>query len=86
MYIFLMQYNVFIYHPDGRLAANYSAYDCGLGIKSVAWSPSGQFLGIGSFDERVSFTYIVSITKPPDVVSNYGIGPPQKCSKTIKVL
>ncbi|KAJ3275834.1 WD repeat-containing protein wrap73 [Terramyces sp. JEL0728] len=48
----LSQYNVFIYYPDGRLVANYSAYDCGLGIKTAAWSPSGQILAVGSFDEK----------------------------------
>lgn len=33
-----------------------STYDppCfGLGVKTVAWSPTGQFLAIGSYDEKV---------------------------------
>ncbi|RQM23021.1 hypothetical protein B5M09_010808 [Aphanomyces astaci] len=29
------------------------AYQHALGIKSMAWSPSGQFLALGSFDEKV---------------------------------
>lgn len=32
----------------------YSAYEWSLGVKSVAWSPSSQFLAIGSYDEKVS--------------------------------
>ena len=31
----------------------YSAYDYGLGIKSVKWSPTGQFLMIGSYDQKI---------------------------------
>jgi WD40 repeat protein len=42
-----------IYSPDGRLTARYTAYENGLGIKTAAWSPSGQFLAIGSFDQTV---------------------------------
>ncbi|KAI9014635.1 hypothetical protein BC832DRAFT_589137 [Gaertneriomyces semiglobifer] len=48
-----LEYKVLIYHPDGRLAKSYSAYDQGLGIKSVTWSPSSQFLAIGSYDQKV---------------------------------
>ncbi|KAI8896244.1 hypothetical protein BC833DRAFT_541597 [Globomyces pollinis-pini] len=47
-----LTYNIFIYHPDGRLAGTYSAYDNMLGIMSVKWSPSAQFLAIGSFDQK----------------------------------
>ena len=35
-----------------------STYDppCfGLGIKTVTWSPTSQFLAIGSYDEKVNF-------------------------------
>ena len=38
---------------DGRCLSKYSAYEFALGIKSVCWSPSSQFLAIGSFDEKV---------------------------------
>jgi WD40 repeat protein len=48
-----LHFKMYIYKPDGRLAGSYSAYDEGLGIKKVTWSPSGQFLAIGSFDEQV---------------------------------
>ncbi|KAI9356321.1 hypothetical protein DFJ73DRAFT_823870 [Zopfochytrium polystomum] len=48
-----LDYKILIYHPDGRRAAVYSAYDHGLGIKTVAWSPSAQFLAVGSFDGKL---------------------------------
>ncbi|KAJ3294247.1 WD repeat-containing protein wrap73 [Borealophlyctis nickersoniae] len=51
----LLEYKVLIYYPDGRLVSTYSAYDSGLGIKSVTWSPSSQFLAIGSYDQKVRF-------------------------------
>lgn len=50
-----MEYKIIIYYPDGRFVSSYSAYDFGLGIKSVSWSPSSQFLAIGSYDEKVRF-------------------------------
>lgn len=50
-----MEYKIIIYYPDGRLVSSYSAYDFGLGIKSVTWSPSSQFLVIGSYDQKVRF-------------------------------
>ena len=50
-----MEYKIIIYYPDGRLVSSYSAYDFGLGIKSVTWSPSSQFLVVGSYDQKVRF-------------------------------
>ena len=50
-------YNLLIYGMDGHCLISYSPYkerwEFGLGIKSVSWSPSSQFLAIGSFDEKV---------------------------------
>lgn len=42
-----------MYSPDGRCLFKYSAYDNALGLKTVAWSPCGQFLGCGSYDQVV---------------------------------
>lgn len=42
-----------IYSPDGRCLSKYQAYESGLGVKTVAWSPSGKFLGIGSYDQTL---------------------------------
>lgn len=48
-----LEYKVLLYSLDGRLLSTYSAYEWSLGIKSVSWSPSSQFLAIGSYDEKV---------------------------------
>ncbi|XP_078094892.1 WD repeat-containing protein WRAP73 isoform X1 [Mustelus asterias] len=48
-----LEYKVLLYSLDGRLLSTYSAYEWSLGVKSVAWSPSSQFLAIGSYDEKV---------------------------------
>ncbi|NWU85876.1 WRP73 protein, partial [Onychorhynchus coronatus] len=48
-----LEYKLLLYSLDGRLLSSYRAYEWPLGIKSVAWSPSSQFLAIGSFDEKV---------------------------------
>eukprot|EP01083_Nonionella_stella_P148816 471752_1 len=47
----LLEYKFLVYSPDGRKLASYVAYENALGIKSVAWSPSSQFLSVGSYDE-----------------------------------
>ncbi|XP_068014281.1 WD repeat-containing protein WRAP73 isoform X2 [Melanerpes formicivorus] len=48
-----LQYKMLLYSLDGRLLSTYCAYEWSLGIKAVAWSPSSQFLAIGSYDEKV---------------------------------
>ncbi|CAI2175604.1 14392_t:CDS:2 [Funneliformis geosporum] len=50
-----IHYKVLIYTPDGRCLQTYSAYDNGLGVKSVTWSPSSQFLAVGSYDQKIRF-------------------------------
>ena len=49
----VLDYNVLMYSMDGRCLATYSAYEHALGVKTVSWAPSSQFLAIGSFDEKV---------------------------------
>uniref|UniRef100_A0A8C8MCE6 WD repeat containing, antisense to TP73 n=1 Tax=Oncorhynchus tshawytscha TaxID=74940 RepID=A0A8C8MCE6_ONCTS len=48
-----LEYKVLLYSLDGRLLSTFSAYEWSLGIKSLAWSPSSQFLAIGSYDGKV---------------------------------
>ncbi|MBN3282428.1 WRP73 protein, partial [Polyodon spathula] len=48
-----LEYKVLLYSLDGRLLSTFSAYEWSLGVKSVMWSPSSQFLAIGSYDEKV---------------------------------
>lgn len=49
----ILYYKVLLYSMDGRHVATYSAYDDALGVKCVQWSPSSQFLAIGSYDQKV---------------------------------
>ena len=49
----ILDYKLFLYSIDGRRLATYSAYEHALGIKCVKWSPTSQFLAIGSFDQKL---------------------------------
>ncbi|KAL6321721.1 hypothetical protein AAG906_031233 [Vitis piasezkii] len=48
-----LEYKVLIYSPDGRCLSKYQAYESGLGVKTVSWSPCGQFLAVGSYDQML---------------------------------
>jgi len=48
-----LQYGFFIYGLKGDLVARFNAYEHSLGIKSFSWSPTSQFLAIGSYDQIV---------------------------------
>ncbi|KTW28958.1 hypothetical protein T552_01588 [Pneumocystis carinii B80] len=51
-----MEYKILLYTPNGYLLQQYSAYDIGLGIKTVQWNPpTGKFIAVGSFDGKVRF-------------------------------
>lgn len=49
----VLDYKVLLYSMDGSCLGSYSAYEHALGVKTVSWAPSSQFLAIGSFDEKV---------------------------------
>ncbi len=49
----VFQYKVLLYSVDGRCVASFTAYKDALGTKSTAWSPTSQFLAIGSYDQKV---------------------------------
>ncbi|XP_025941416.1 WD repeat-containing protein WRAP73 isoform X2 [Apteryx rowi] len=75
-----LEYKILLYSLDGRLLSTYRAYEWSLGIKSIAWSPSSQFLAIGSYDEKVrilnhvtwkkitEFEHPATITNPKTIV------------------
>lgn len=49
----ILEYKVLVYSPDGRCLSKYQAYESGLGVKSVSWSPCSQFLAVGSYDQMI---------------------------------
>ncbi|KAG1687020.1 hypothetical protein DVH05_005760 [Phytophthora capsici] len=48
-----LEFRVLLYSPDGTLLAKYQAYENALGLKTMTWSASGQFLALGSYDEHL---------------------------------
>lgn len=48
-----LSYRVLLYSVNGSLLGKYEAYEHALGLKSMAWSSSGQFLALGSFDNHL---------------------------------
>lgn len=51
------QYGLYIYSPTGRLIHQHVLDQknglLGLGIKRVIWHPSGRFLAVGGFDDKI---------------------------------
>ncbi|POM78250.1 YVTN repeat-like/Quino protein amine dehydrogenase [Phytophthora palmivora] len=48
-----LEFRVLLYSPDGTLLTKYQAYENALGLKSMTWSASGQFLALGSYDDHL---------------------------------
>ena len=46
-----LAYLVLVVGLDGSRLAAYSAYSDALGLRAVAWAPSGNMLALGSYDE-----------------------------------
>jgi WD40 repeat protein len=46
-----LTYAVHVVGPDGGSLGSYSAYGDGLGVRSVSWSPGGDLLAVGSYDQ-----------------------------------
>lgn len=51
-----LAYKMVVHAPDGSCLAEYSAYSDALGIKSLQWSPSGQMLCLGSYDQACFYS------------------------------
>lgn len=47
----LLTYKLAIYTAEGHCLASYSPYQDALGIRTVQWSPDGQRLAVGSYDQ-----------------------------------
>lgn len=47
----LRRYRVLFYSLVGKLVGRLEAYSHALGVKSLAWSPDGTLLSVGSYDQ-----------------------------------
>lgn len=47
------RYRVLFYSLEGKLVGRLEAYPHALGVKSMAWSPDGTLLSVGSYDQCV---------------------------------
>ena len=49
----VLENKFFVYSPTGNLISSFQAYDIGLGIKNCMFSPNGNYLATGYFDQQV---------------------------------
>lgn len=61
-------YKVLVYTADGHLYKSYEKPCEGLGVKSVEWSPGGDFLTIGSYDGRLAFLSNYTFSPVPNLL------------------
>lgn len=52
-----LTYKLLVYTETGQCVANFTAYSDALGIRSVNWSPPGDVISIGSYDQARRRTY-----------------------------
>jgi hypothetical protein len=48
-----LSYLVLFISPMGHELGSHQAYENGLGIRSISWSPNAQFVAVSSYDEKV---------------------------------
>ncbi|CAD7696704.1 unnamed protein product [Ostreobium quekettii] len=77
----LLTYRLLVYSSYGDQLANYTPYADALGIKTVHWSPCGQFIAVGSYDEAarilshvtwrplLTCSHTASVSEPSNVVA-----------------
>ena len=53
----MLTYKLLVYSSEGLCLASFSAYQDALGIRSLRFSPNGQMLAIGSFDQAWPSTF-----------------------------
>lgn len=51
----VLQYTIYIYSLIGEKMAKYEPYKHSLGVRILSWSPSSEFLAIGSCDNKLRF-------------------------------
>ena len=57
-----LQHGVCLYTPDGEYLAKHSAGAGSLGVRTVAWAPSGQLLAVAGFDQVIACAVLGSNT------------------------
>lgn len=74
-----LNYLVLLYSVDGRCLAKFSAYNYALGVKTLNWSPTSQFLALGSYDEKlrllnhVTWKTITAFSHPETLDGSSGV-------------
>ncbi|CAG8588720.1 12576_t:CDS:10 [Acaulospora morrowiae] len=46
-------YKIIMYTLDGQCVGNFSIDNEGLGVKSIAWSPSSKLVAVGGYDQKI---------------------------------
>ena len=68
------------FSPPPPLPPNYQAYENALGLKTVAWNPTGQLLALGSYDQlarvlnAASWTSIAELEHPQACLRVWSLG------------
>lgn len=66
--IVVLQYSLCIYTPTGRMLHRHVLEKqdgpLGLGLKRVAWHPSGRFIALGGFDDKIRILADVNGWRP----------------------
>jgi len=80
-----LYYRVQVISLDGRCEFDYSAYEHQLGVKVVKWSPSGQFLAVSSYDNKIRIfcTQFWTLINELDHVAALHEGEPITCRAVI---
>ena len=78
-----LYYQLFLYTLDGRRISSYTPYlephHYSLGLRSVCWSPTGQFLAIGGYDQKLrllnhmTWKTIAELDHPAIIESQVGV-------------
>jgi WD40 repeat protein len=50
------KYKVIVYNTEGMCLNKFQPQKWSLGVKVVNWSPSGQLLAVGGYDQKVGLT------------------------------
>lgn len=48
-----LEYRVLFYTAEGTLLSKYEAYKDALGLRTMSWSPGGDFIALGSYDDHL---------------------------------